>query len=150
MTHRHIIYRPIIAFCMVALFTFAAPSGARADTEFGFSKFSGASGPSEEGFFVATDPEQWYRLWSKVGKPAKGTFVPGVTTGVGIFLGPRPDGDRLRVRKVRDDDGRMEVQLTHRRRSSSGETITPWLILLVRGTSTDVVADIRHEVTTAP
>ncbi len=149
MTHRHIIFRPIFALCMVALFALAAPSGAGAE-EFSFSKFSGASGPSEEGFYVATDPEQWYRLWSKVGKPAKGTFVPGVTTGVGIFLGPRPDGDRLRVRKVQDDDGRMEVKLTHRRRSSSGETITPWLILLVRGTSKDVVADIRHEVATAP
>ena len=137
---------PIFVLMLLAL----APVPAVAGDDLGYSKFSGASGPSEEGFFVATDPEGWHRLWSMVGKPAKGTFRPGKTTGVGIFLGPRPDGDRLRVRKVQEDDGRIEVQLTHRRKESSGETITPWVIVLVKGTGTDVIADIRHEAVAVP
>ena len=121
-----------------------------ADDDLGYTKFSGASGPKQEGFFVATDPEGWHRLWSMVGKPAKGTFRPGKTTGVAIFLGARPDGDRLRVRKVQDDDGRIEVKLTHKHGPGTGETITPWAIVLVKGTGTDVVADIRHEAVALP
>ncbi len=131
---------PIFVLMLVNL----RPAEVLAD-DLGYSKFSGASGPQEEGIFVATDPEGWHRLWSKVGKPAKGTFQPGKTTGVAVFLGPRPDGDRLRVRKVQGDDGRIEVKLTHKHGEGSGETITPWAIVLVKGTGKKVVADIRHE-----
>ena len=137
---------PVLMLMLVGL----VPAAALAGDDLGYSRFSGASGPSEEGFFVATDPEGWHRLWSIVGKPAKGTFRPGKTTGVGIFLGPRPDGDRLRVRKVQDDDGRIEVKLSHKQRASSGETITPWVIVLIKGTGTEVVADIRHEAVAVP
>lgn len=115
----------------------------------GYTKFSGSSGPQQEGFFVADDAQSWHLLWSKVGKPAKGTFKPGQHTGVGVFLGPRPDGDRLRVRKVQNYDGRIEVMLTHKHGVSSGETIYPWVIVLVQGTGGDPVAtvvDIRHAV----
>ena len=116
-----------------------------ADDDLGYNKFTGSSGPQEEGIYVVTSPEGWHKLWSMVGKPAKATFMPGKNTGVGIFLGPRPDGDRLRVRKVQDDDGRIEVKLSHKHGDASGETITPWAIVLVKGTGSEVVTDIRHE-----
>ncbi len=129
---------------LVAMVAFTT-AASKADDDLGFNKFAGSSGPQEEGIYVATSPEGWHKLWSMVGKPAKATFVPGKNTGVGIFLGPRPDGDRLRVRNVQDDDGRIEVKLNHKHGTPSGETITPWAIVLVKGTGSEVVADIRHE-----
>ena len=138
-----------VAFLTIGMMGLAL-TVAQADEDVGYSKFTGSSGPAEEGFFVADDPESWHRLWSRVGKPAKATFNPAKHTGVAIFLGPRPDGDRLRVRKVQDDDGRLEVKLTHKHGTESGETITPWAIVLIKGKGTEVVADIRHEITERP
>ena len=135
-------------FGSLALFValvLVSPAASLAGDDMGFTKFAGSSGPQEEGVYVVTSPEGWHRLWSMVGKPAKATFKPGKNTGVAVFLGPRPDGDRLRVRKVQDDDGRIEVKLTHKHGDASGETITPWAIVLVKGTGSEVVADIRHE-----
>ena len=136
-------FKPLKIVSLVIAFILMGAGMGHADM--GYTKFTGSSGPEEEGVYVVTTPEGWHKLWSMVGKPAKATFKPGKHTGVAVFLGPRPDGDRLRVRKVQDDDGRMEVKMTHKRGTPSGETITPWAMVLIDGTGEEATAVIQHE-----
>jgi hypothetical protein len=46
---------------------------------------------------IATTHAEWRSLWSRVGMPAPDMFEPGRTNGVGIFLGPRADGNAVNL-----------------------------------------------------
>lgn len=140
-----------MAMTMIAVVVGAvlAMGGALADEDIGFADFGGVGGPAKEAFFLATNDAEWQKLWALVGREPRSEFKNG-KTGIGVFLGARPVGDRLSVRKVQDDDGRIEVKLRHRRGKNTGEMASPWVIVLAHGSSNDVVVDVRHDVSSKP
>jgi len=129
---------------MLTTLLVAAPV-AYADKEVGMKTFKGEDGPAIEAYYVAETQDEWERLWAIIGKEPKGTLEKGKQTGVGIFLGTRPKGDKLDSRKAQNDDGDLEVKLKLKKSkdSSSGETVNAWMIALINDTGDKVKVDLR-------
>ena len=117
-------YPTLRIFMLTAILIFPAPA-AYADKEVGMKTFKGQNGPATEAYYVAETQEEWERLWALVGETPKDELKEGKQTGVGIFLGPRPKGDKLESRKAQNDDGDLEVKLKLKKTKdpTTGETV---------------------------
>jgi|GEM_PF-5175787 len=129
---------------LTAALVLTAPA-AYADKEVGMKTYKGENGPAIEAYYVAQTPEEWERLWALVGETPKDSLEKGKQTGVGIFLGARPKGDKLESRKAQNDDGDLEVKLKLKisKDPSTGETVNPWMIALINDTGDKVKVDLR-------
>jgi len=109
----------------------------RADVELSYAEFDGEHGSATAGNYIARTAAEWQALWRLANAEPQGDFKEGEHTGVGIFLGERPTGGyKVRVRKVVDDAGKIEVKMEEMIPTGIvTQVITrPYKIVLIRST----------------